>query len=554
MPVIDAPLSSSAPPEMLAHRPEARAFKIEDLMREIAEGRLRIPSFQRRLAWDRTDARKLMDSLYRGYPVGTLLFWQTTAPQDHWRWGTLEIQADDRQDAWLVVDGQQRLVSLARVLLTSDNPPDDFALFFDLESISFVFPPSVDVLEGDASRWLPMNRVLDSERLFEWLYEKQPSKERRERALQLGKRIREYDIPAYIVRSENEATLREIFGRLNSMGKRLEASEVFDALNGARSGQRPSTLAQMALELMTTTTFGRLDDDILYRLLRVLHGADVSQGGRADPLRLGETLAAVLYEQTEQAARLAIDFICRDVGMPHYSLLPYKQPLVTLGKFFHFHPQPKPRSRELLARWVWRGALTGAHRGDTVSTRTALDQVVAGDEEGSVQRMLDMVGREAPRSPQATDRFNFRFAASKLQALALLELTPRDVETGEPLDLGSLLNYRESKKEPPFAFILKSKPDNFSRVPTVANRLAHPDRPGLRRWLEVADEATLASHGISFEAHSALLAGDFCGFLRQRADDLQRHFEQVFARRARWQESDRPSISALVVPDEEEIS
>jgi hypothetical protein len=554
MPVIEIPRASTEAPEMLAYRPEARAFKIEDLMREIAEGRLRIPSFQRRLAWDRTDARKLVDSLYRGYPVGTLLFWQTTAPQDHWRWGTLEIRADDRPDAWLVVDGQQRLVSLARVLLTLDNPPEEFALYFDLESTQFVFPPSVGLLEDDASRWLPLNRVLDSERLFEWLYEKQPSKERRERALQLGKRIREYDIPAYIVRSESEATLREIFGRLNSMGKRLEASEVFDALNGARSGQRPSTIAQMALELMKTTTFGRLDDDILYRLLRVLHGSDVSQSGRTDPLRLGGTQAAVLYGQTEQAARLAIEFISRDVGMPHYSLMPYKQPLVTLGKFFHFHPQPKPRSRELLARWVWRGALTGAHRGDTVSTRTALDQVMADDEEGSVQRMLDIVGREAPRSPQATDRFNFRFASSKLQALALLELIPRDLETGEPLDIGSLLNYREAGTEPPFAFILKTKSGDLLRVPTVANRLAHPDQLGLRRCLEGAAEDVLVSHGISFETHLALLAGNFSGFLQQRADDLQRHFEQVFARHARWQDSDRPSISALVVPDEEDVA
>ena len=554
MPVIEIPRAFTEAPEMLAHRPEARAFKIEDLMREIAEGRLRIPTFQRRLAWDRSDARKLVDSLYRGYPVGTLLFWQTTAPQDQWRWGTLEIRADGRQDAWLVVDGQQRLVSLARVLLTSDTPPEDFALYFDLDTPQFVSPPSEGAREDDASRWLPLNRVLDSEKLFEWLYEKQPTKERRERALQLGKRIREYDIPAYIVRSESEMTLREIFGRLNSMGKRLEASEVFDALNGARSGQRPSTLAQMALELMQSTSFGRLDDDILYRLLRVLHGADVIQSGRTDPLRLEGTQAAALYADTEQAARRAIDFISRDVGIPHYLLMPYKQPLVTLGKFFHFHPQPKPRSRELLARWVWRGALTGAHRGDSVSTRKALDQVVAGDEEGSVQRMLEMVGREAPRLPHVTDRFHFRYAASKLQALALLELIPCDLETGEPLDIGSLLNYRETEKEPPFVAILKPKSTDLSLVATVANRLAHPDRPRLRRWLEEADADILTSHGISSDARLALRSGDFGGFLRQRADYLQRHFEQVFARQARWQDSDRPSISALVVPDEEDIA
>lgn len=550
MPAIETSTAVLQAPELLAHRPEARAFKIEDLMLEIAQGRLRIPTFQRRLAWDRSDARKLVDSLYRGYPVGTLLFWQTSAPSDQWRWGSLEIRADERQDAWLVVDGQQRLVSLARVLLTSDSPPEDFALYFDLDSSEFVLPPSQGALEDDASRWLPLNRVLDSEKLFEWLYEKEPSKERRERALQLGKRLREYDIPAYIVRSESEGTLREIFGRLNSMGKRLEASEVFDALNGARSGQRPSTLSQMALELMQSTTFGRLDDDILYRLLRVLHGADVIQGGRDDPLRLEGALAATLYTQTEQAMRLAIDFISRDAGIPHYLLMPYKQPLVTLGKFFHFHPQPKPRSRELLARWIWRGALTGAHRGDSVSTRTALDQVVEGDEEGSVQRMLSMVGRTEPPLPKVKDRFNFRYAASKLQALALLDLVPRDLETGEPLDIASLLNYREMNAEPPYPAILKSNTGALPLLLTGANRLAHPNRARLRKAVEDAGMAVLESHGISETSLQALQRNDLAEFLRHRADDLQSHFAQVFARHARWQDSDRPSISALIVADE----
>ena len=189
-----------------------------------------------------------------------------------------------------------------------------------------------------------------------------------------------------------------------------------------------------------------------------------------------------------------------------------------------------------------------------MSTRTALAKVVAGDEEGSVQRLLEMVGREAPRLPQVTDRFHFRYATSKLQALALQELMPRDLETGEPLDIGSLLNYRETESEPPFVAILKSTSDELPLVATVANRLAHPYRPRLRRRLEEVDADILASHGISFDARLALHAGDFGGFLQQRADDLQRHFEQVFARHARWQDSDRPSISALVVPDEEDIA
>ncbi len=551
MPPSMIPVAAPSSPQMLEDRPKAGAIKIEDLMQDIRKGRLRIPSFQRRLAWDRTDARKLLDSLYRGYPVGTLLLWEAAAPAQQWVWGALSFQAPARTDALWVVDGQQRLVSLARILLTPDDAVDEFALYFDLDGAQFVFPSAIGQMEEDASRWLPMNRLLDSERLFEWLYEHKPTAERRGQALQLGKRIREYDIPAYVVRSDNEAILREIFGRLNSMGKRLEASEVFDALNGSRGGQRPSTLTNMAQDLMQSTGFGRVDTDILYRLLRVLHGADVVQSGRDDPLRLEEIQATQLYADTEQSVRLAIDFIQRDVGMPHVLFMPYKQPLVTLGKFFHHHPKPKPRSRELLARWVWRGALSGAHRGDSVSTRTALEQVEAHDEEGSVQRMLAMVGHHMPVLPTVKDRFHFRYAASKLQALALLALNPRDLETGELLDMGRLLDDRETQQNPPFPPILTSRSVDAQHMLSVLNRLAHPPRSGLRRLLEQADESVWASHGISPEAHLALQAGDLDSFLAFRADTLKPHFEQVFARHARWDASDRPSIGALVVADEE---
>lgn len=547
--------TQSSSPDLLEQRPEARAFKIEDLMQEIMRGRLRIPSFQRRLAWDRSDARKLIDSLYRGYPVGTLLLWETAAQAEQWYWGALPLRADTRLDALLVVDGQQRLVSLARVLLTTDEQVDDFALLFDLDSKALVFPHQAPGREDDPARWLPMNRLLDSERLFDWLYAQAPSKERRDHALQLGKRIREYDIPAYIVRQGSEDVLREIFGRLNTLGKQLEAAEVFDALNGTRTGQSPTSLVDMAGVLARSMDFGHIQQKILYRLLRVLHGKDVVRSGHDEPPRLDSKEATRLYAQTETVMRRVIRFIQHDAGIPHYHLLPYKQPLVTLGKFFHHHPQPSPRSIELLTRWLWRGALNGAHLGDTVSTRTALALIDPQDENRSVQQMLTMVGQKRPELPQATDRFSFQDAASKLQALALLELQPRDLETGELLDLGSHLNYREEKANPPFVPIVSRQPGMEALVQSAANRLAHPPRVGgaRRNLLQVMDAQVLASHGISPEALAALRAGNTEAFLRLRAATLQPHFDQVFARHARWDASDRPAIPALVVPDDEAL-
>lgn len=545
------PFETAHPPEMLEHRPEARAFKIEDIMLEIQRGRLRIPSFQRRLAWDRGDARKLVDSLYRGYPVGTLLLWETQALAQQWHWGELTLSAPARPDALLVVDGQQRLVSLARVLLTTDEIQDEFALYFDLDAGAFVFPAQAEFRGSDAARWLPMNRLLDSERLFEWLYDMTPSKERRERALQLGKRIREYDIPAYIVREGSEAVLREIFGRLNTRGKQLEAAEVFDALNGTRTGQRPTSLADMTQVLARSLDFGQVEPKILYRLLRVLHGQDVVSGGRDEPLRLDPPQADQLYAQTEAVTRRVIQFMRQDAGIPHYDLLPYKQPLVTLGKFFHHHPQPHARSVALLTRWLWRGALNGAHRGDTVSTRAALERIAPGDEDRSVQQMLEMVGSERPILPSSLERFRFNFAASKLQALALLALQPRDLESGESLDIVGLLNVPDPVQ--PFVPVLTGTQGSDAAAQSVANRLAHPPRPSLRRLLlQVMDTDILASHGISPAAQAALRAGHATEFLHLRAQTLQQHTEQVFARQARWGDSDRPAITALVVPDEEE--
>lgn len=539
-------------PEPLERRPEARAFKVEDLLAELRLGRIRIPNFQRGLRWGREDAAKLIDSLYRGFPVGTLLFWETEADPQEILFGSVMVSAGRRTDALWVVDGQQRIVSLARVLLAPEPDRDDFALYFDLDELKFVPPPSPAKRSEDPSRWLPMTAVLDSEKLMQWVFEQaSASRQRRERAFLLGKRVREYEIPAYLVRSASEAILREVFGRINSSGKQLKVDEVFDALHGGRSTSRPATIREIVTEL-EDFGFGHIEEKILYRLLRVLHGADVTEGQGDGPLRLSDEEAVQAYRRTAEVAALVIQFLKHDVGIPHYELLPYKQPIVTLGKFFHHHPTPGPRSRSLLVRWVWRGALNGAHRGDTVSTRKSLDRIVLDSEEASVQRMLEMVSDPPTLWPDVADPFNFRFAASKLQALALLEFGPRDLETGAPLELGSFLDAPGEELPLPAVITNLAKGNSPTLLRSVANRLAHPSRGGMRRLLlNVNDDAVLASHGITEPAMAALRKGDTARFLALRAEHLGPRFLRFFESRARWNEADRPSLAALLVSDEE---
>lgn len=60
----------------LPRAPQARTLQVKDLVTEAMRGRIRVPHFQRGLKWESSDVAALFDSMYRGYPVGSLLLWK----------------------------------------------------------------------------------------------------------------------------------------------------------------------------------------------------------------------------------------------------------------------------------------------------------------------------------------------------------------------------------------------------------------------------------------------------------------------------------------------
>lgn len=83
------------------------------LMNAVRMGQIGLPDIQRPFVWKNIKVRDLFDSMYRGYPVGYLLFWQNGLANGH-----KTVGADGKQvvPQLLVVDGQQRLTSLHAVL------------------------------------------------------------------------------------------------------------------------------------------------------------------------------------------------------------------------------------------------------------------------------------------------------------------------------------------------------------------------------------------------------------------------------------------------------
>lgn len=88
-------------------------YDLAGLLNYIEIGDIGLPDIQRPFVWSNAKVRDLLDSMYRGFPVGYLLFWESAAAN-----GAKQIGLEGKQHpvpSLLIVDGQQRLTSLYAV-------------------------------------------------------------------------------------------------------------------------------------------------------------------------------------------------------------------------------------------------------------------------------------------------------------------------------------------------------------------------------------------------------------------------------------------------------
>src|SRR5690606_34400924 len=99
-------------------------YTLSSLVDAISSGTIGLPEIQRPFVWKNVKVRDLFDSMYRGFPVGYLLFWETGVTP-----GTRQLGVDQKQlaPARLIVDGQQRLTSLFAVVKGIKVIREDFA-------------------------------------------------------------------------------------------------------------------------------------------------------------------------------------------------------------------------------------------------------------------------------------------------------------------------------------------------------------------------------------------------------------------------------------------
>ena len=128
-------------------------ISVRELVDKVQRGELTLPEMQRRYVWPATRVRDLLDSLYRSYPSGTILVWETDENIETRELAVKSSKAPTTSQKLLLLDGQQRVTSLAAILAGEQvhvrNRKRPIDILFNLEHPEGAPIEVTEVDEGD---------------------------------------------------------------------------------------------------------------------------------------------------------------------------------------------------------------------------------------------------------------------------------------------------------------------------------------------------------------------------------------------------------------------
>ena len=213
-------------------------YNLQTLINNIDIGLIGLPDIQRPFVWKDNKVRDLFDSMYKGYPVGYLLFW-ANGFDDTAR--TIGIENKQKHPSLLIVDGQQRLTSLYAVVKGVEVIRENFTK----EKIVIAFHPidekfvvadaaikrSPEYVHNISDLWDPSNNVYDFiEQFITKLKSTREISDVEDRKIKdsLGRlsNLQSYPFSALELSPEiTEEQVADVFVRINSEGKKLNNAD-----------------------------------------------------------------------------------------------------------------------------------------------------------------------------------------------------------------------------------------------------------------------------------------------------------------------------------------
>ncbi|WP_027589682.1 DUF262 domain-containing protein [Pseudomonas sp. RL] len=448
---------------------------VEELVSMIERGELRLPEMQRQYVWRSTRVRDLLDSLYRGYPSGAILLWETDEAvplQDF----AVSQSTNPYQSTRLLLDGQQRLTSLSAVirgepvsvrgrrrpidLLFNLEHPDQLAVVTEVEENGGdeedfdedgeLIGDETDSTEDELlKRFNKMTFVVATrklEQLPQWVKVSDVFKTDNDAPFLKRAGVSGFDDPRYEKYSQRLARLRGIrkyVYRMDVLERTLsydEVTEIFVRVNslGAKLRSSDLALAQITAKwrhsLQTFQDFQKVCANTGFDLDLGLHLKNLMAfaTGQSRFQIVGSLSVEKLQKAWKEACEgmeFALNFARSNLGIDSPALLSSPFLLVVLAYFGHSRDYVLSSDEAQQLRY-WALAANAKGRFSRGSSETILDQDLATIRNGGgVNELIDRLRLQFGRldiTPEELEGRNQRSALFKTMFLAFRAAGAKD--------------------------------------------------------------------------------------------------------------------------------
>ena len=341
-------------PQQLKHE----SLKVSELIDDYCSGKLVIPEFQRDYVWKPNKAALLMDSLYQGFPISSLLIWQSHESVNARPYVPKPSRIS--QVSWLI-DGQQRVRTLHQIL-TGEIP-----IVFKPEWDQFRLPSAAT--RNDRS-WVAVADIWDNDKYRQLIRNSDggSAAERWDKKLEAVRNLLSYEVPAVCMIGHKFEQAVKVFERINTQGAKLKGEDIQSAKVAAKHTGFIANEVAPFLKTLVDAGFTRINVMHLFRACAFVATPDGRNKTPLHELEPKEINAA--WKKTKAATEEAIRLVRSELGLFNMNVLRSGSLLVPL---IAICARQNQRERDVPGMMGWLALAALCHRYSAAS-ETALEQ------------------------------------------------------------------------------------------------------------------------------------------------------------------------------------
>ena len=528
-------------------QPKPDSKKYTDLISEIQKGQIKVPKFQRNFVWSLDKTAKLLDSILKGYPIGTFILWETNERlNDIKNIGNLELPAiPDDIKVQYVLDGQQRITSLyaaylgAQIQKEGEKKVTNYAnIFVDLEGNIENNDDQIVLPEKPGNIHITLHKILVSKYSE---IKKEYTDEYIDKIQEYKETFSTYDFSTIVLRKEDIDSAIEVFTRINTGGQTLTLFEIMSAKTyDEEQDFDMEDKFQKLMEELAERKYNSISSSVILSILSLVLSKN-KECKRKTILQLEKQKIIDTWDDVISALKESIDYFRSVYRIPVSAILPYDSLLVPFAYFFYYQKEkPKGEQIKYLEEFFWRVSLSFRYSSSTESKLAQdikrIDEILKGNRPNYDEIKVYL------SSPKDLIETGFSAGSSYCKAILCLLAyhEPKDFQVNGKVILDNswlkVANSRNYHHFFPKAYLKKNNIGNENSLVNISlvsadlnKRKIKAKAPSIyiQGFLDENDElpTTLKSHLIDDLDAFGIRSDDYLVFLEKRANIMFRELK-----------------------------